>query len=632
MRTERLRYRLLLSFGGLILLVVLVTLVVVRATTVRELQRELRANLGRAGAQFDRVQAERARRLALVTDLFNQDGQFLQYYRETIDKREAGNREEYEAYRASLQSDVYDNYVLRLEQEGQPLDLFVIADLEGRVVTEFRRGQDPLAVVTGKVPPTPAVLDVLQKGNKGESYIFYPNPAGRLYLCSASPLLRGDYVDGVLLVGVEMGGRVAGETAATMEGVSVFFASPARLLASSGVSSSLSGDLQASLRTWRPPPEAAGHAGHLGSALAGRPSVDEASSLQEMRLAGTSYLVLPHPLLDAYSKDPAAWVFFLKDLRAIDEKAIHQSLVLMALGAGALLLALLVSFRIAGRITRPIEGLAARMQLVGQGDLEQQAEVVGRDEVARLAASFNEMTIGLRQKRVLEKYVPQGARQQIEQDASGQVRLGGQRVRRAILFSDLRGFTSLSESLEPDQVVNMLNEYLQYMTRVIEEECSGDINEYIGDAILAVFKDQDGVSASALAVSAALRMHHQLEKLRAESANPVLQTLRMGIGIHTGVLVEGTIGSGIRAKYSVVGDTVNLAARIQDRSRDYTRTGILISGDTRADLGEEFLVDFLGDFQFKGKSQPVPVYEVLERKGQSRVARAADAGPLAVEP
>ena len=209
--------------------------------------------------------------------------------------------------------------------------------------------------------------------------------------------------------------------------------------------------------------------------------------------------------------------------------------------------------------------------------------------------------------RVLEKYVPQGARNELERYRGGPVVLGGARVRRAILFSDLRGFTTMSERLSADTVVGLLNEYLQAMTGVILAH-EGDVNEYIGDAILAVFRD------SRVAVSAAMAMQAALEKLRREAENPELRALRMGIGIHFGDVVEGNIGTPERMKFGVVGDTVNTAARIQDRSRDGKATCVLVSDDVRAEVEPAYELELVGDLALKGKAGTMRVYEIARAR------------------
>lgn len=205
--------------------------------------------------------------------------------------------------------------------------------------------------------------------------------------------------------------------------------------------------------------------------------------------------------------------------------------------------------------------------------------------------------------RILETYVPQGARDELEQYRGGPLALGGKRVRRAILFSDLRGFTSMSERLAPDAVVALLNAYLKAMTAVILEH-GGDINEYIGDAILAVFHE------SPKAVAAADAMQLALAKLREETDNGDLRSLQMGIGIHIGEVVEGNIGTAERVKFGVVGDTVNLAARIQDRSRDGKYTCVFVSEIVAEENREAYDLDDVGALALKGKSEPVRVFEI----------------------
>jgi adenylate cyclase len=294
-----------------------------------------------------------------------------------------------------------------------------------------------------------------------------------------------------------------------------------------------------------------------------------------------------------------------------EEEAKRAAITATTAGAIAVFLAMLFAVLLARSLTRPIEALAETMKRVGEGDLGQEAKVEGRDEVARLAWTFNAMLSGLRQKKALEKYVPMGARKDLEKDTSGHITMGGARVRATILFSDLRGFTSLSEKLPPDEVVGMLNEYLDAMAKVIVAG-EGDINEYIGDAILAVFPCKDGRNGSLLAARAAWEMREELARLQLRTKNPHLRELRMGIGLHTGELVEGNIGSEDRVKFGVVGDTVNTAARIQDKSRDGKHTHIFLSDVAKEELEGEFDVECVGDLQFKGKSEPMKTWEIVE--------------------
>ncbi|MBX3227346.1 MAG: HAMP domain-containing protein [Labilithrix sp.] len=287
---------------------------------------------------------------------------------------------------------------------------------------------------------------------------------------------------------------------------------------------------------------------------------------------------------------------------------IDRALVGVAVSLVAVLIA---AYFMSRSITRPVIELAALMQRVGDGELDNEAEVHGNHEVAHLSQAFNEMLAGLRQKRVLEKFVPTGARKEIARDKSGKVELGGHRVRAAILFSDLRGFTAMSERLEPQEVVALLNEYLDKMTRAISGR-GGDINEYIGDAVLAVFRCDEENGALA-AVHAAWDMQEALRQLKKETKSSEVKKLNMGIGIHVGDIVEGNIGSRDRVKFGVVGDTVNLAARIQDRSRDGKHTCIFVSDDVVQELGDAFGTESLGDFAFKGKTKGVVVHEITKR-------------------
>lgn len=346
----------------------------------------------------------------------------------------------------------------------------------------------------------------------------------------------------------------------------------------------------------------------LARRLQGAPPSDDPWPL---RLGVEDFLLVGQPLRDPGSGRVVARLWFGRRAAEVYGPVEGQRRRLLAIGLAGLLGALAGALLLSGRITRPIEYLARRMRRVAEGELET-VSVQGRDEVAQLASSFNDMTQGLRQRELLRRYVPVQARQLIDADTEGRVVLGGQRTQVTVLFSDLRGFTALSEALDAAEVVALLNEYLDAMIRVLHS-LGGDVSDYLGDAILAIF--HDGEEPSTLrAVQAALRMQQELELLRARSANPHMRDLRMGIGIHTGEVVEGNIGTAERLKYAVVGDTVNVGARVQDRSRDGRHTCILISEAARQVVADRIELSFFGEERLKGKTALVTLWEVLREK------------------
>ncbi|MFM7427061.1 MAG: adenylate/guanylate cyclase domain-containing protein [Elainella sp.] len=191
--------------------------------------------------------------------------------------------------------------------------------------------------------------------------------------------------------------------------------------------------------------------------------------------------------------------------------------------------------------------------------------------------------------------------------------LGGERRTITILTSDLRGFSSLAERLPPEQVIEMLNLYLEDMAEVINQY-QGTIDEFMGDGILVLFgapltQPADALRAVACACAMQLRMGAVNEKLQARS----LPQLAMGIGINTGEVIVGNIGSEQRTKYGVVGSSVNLTYRIES----FTQGGqILISEQTRQAVGQNVQIAATRQVHPKGFEQPIQVYEVYGVKGR----------------
>lgn len=189
----------------------------------------------------------------------------------------------------------------------------------------------------------------------------------------------------------------------------------------------------------------------------------------------------------------------------------------------------------------------------------------------------------------------------------------GRTVEATVVFTDLRGSTGLAHSMRPEQFVSRLNDIFTRMTPIIMEH-GGNIDKFIGDGIMAIFGDpvpQDNHARQA--VLAAREMMQAMADLQDEAEARGEQRIEMGIGIHTGELVAGDIGSAERLEYTVIGDTVNTASRMEGLNKEYG-TSILITGDTKAGAGAEIPVRLVDTTRVRGRDTPVQVYEVLWRK------------------
>jgi adenylate cyclase len=183
-----------------------------------------------------------------------------------------------------------------------------------------------------------------------------------------------------------------------------------------------------------------------------------------------------------------------------------------------------------------------------------------------------------------------------------------------VLFSDIRGFTTLSEKLAPEDVVGLLNPYLEAMGRIIHKH-GGTVDKYEGDAIVAFFGEpvpyRDHASR---AVRAAVEMLTELNALaeRFTREKRAVSRFDIGVGINSGEVFVGLIGSAQRINYTIIGDNANLAARLQDLTKKYVWP-IIISESTRQQVKDEFETDFADSVVVKGKTEPVNIYKVTAR-------------------
>jgi adenylate cyclase len=200
-----------------------------------------------------------------------------------------------------------------------------------------------------------------------------------------------------------------------------------------------------------------------------------------------------------------------------------------------------------------------------------------------------------------------------------------------ILFTDIRSFTTISEKMDPQALVALLNEYFTEMVGIVMHE-DGVVDKYIGDAIMAVFgapvpKPEDARNA----VRAAVRMRRALQHLNTRLEQRGLPTLRTGIGIHTGEVVAGNIGSERRMEYTVIGDAVNLASRLESNTKDLG-VNVLISEDTYALTKEVIEVRPVKEITVKGRRAPVMTYEVLGLKGEPLLDQSESAKSVKSHP
>ncbi len=180
-----------------------------------------------------------------------------------------------------------------------------------------------------------------------------------------------------------------------------------------------------------------------------------------------------------------------------------------------------------------------------------------------------------------------------------------------VMFVDLRGFTALVEECAPNQVVRQLNEYFSTMTRIIVEH-NGILDKYMGDEIMAYFESPNPlqhVKSAIHSVQAGIEMIYALEELNRGWQLRGWPTLKCGIGINSGPVLKGKIGSTFKMETTIIGDTVNVASRIQHLNKDYDAR-LLISANTYKWVQGEFDVRSLGDISIRGKKQPVGVYAI----------------------
>ncbi|MBU0464723.1 MAG: HAMP domain-containing protein [Proteobacteria bacterium] len=287
------------------------------------------------------------------------------------------------------------------------------------------------------------------------------------------------------------------------------------------------------------------------------------------------------------------------------------------LGGIFLIIIILVLIRLqVGNIVEKIKTLSEKAKKVAKGDYGDPLKIETQDEIGQLVQSYNSMTKGLKERDFIRdsfgRYVdPEFAKFLLQHPDAG--KLGGERREVAILMSDIRGFTALSETLSPEVIINVLNQYFSHMIAIIQRY-NGIIVDFFGDAILVFFEpfSSSMEDTAQHCIQCATDMQNEMNRFNRKMKNKNLPELNMGIGINTGQVIVGNIGSESRAKYGIVGSAVNITSRIQAKAEEKE---IIVSDAVYNYLKNEPRIKKSFSTTMKGIDHPMTLH-VIEPKSE----------------
>lgn len=274
--------------------------------------------------------------------------------------------------------------------------------------------------------------------------------------------------------------------------------------------------------------------------------------------------------------------------------------------------ALFLIFLFSMTLTSPIEKLAEMIAHVSKGnfDIKARSVVKTNDEVGDLAVAFDNMTEGLKERDKVKNLFSKFHGSSVAEDLlKNDIGVGGTKKNVTVFFSDIRGFTAFSEGHTPEEVVTMLNEYFEVMVGIINKN-KGVVDKFIGDAIMAVWgAPKSDARDTQHALLACIEMRSALWELNKKRETRGQIPIKIGMGLHAGPAISGTIGSTERMEYTVIGDTVNMTSRIESSTKAFG-TDLLISEDIAKKVGDEFLIELAGSAEVKGKAEPLKMFKV----------------------
>lgn len=331
-------------------------------------------------------------------------------------------------------------------------------------------------------------------------------------------------------------------------------------------------------------------------------------------------------------REPGLLMGVSQSVSLIADKGAETRNTLIALFSVVVFVVLLTGVTLARNLVYPISLLVEACKALARGDYSRKVPLVSADETGVLIATFNQTLDGLRERdRARDAFGRYMSAELYEAIQRGELKLGGETREITILMSDIRGFTTLSETMRPDDLVAFLNRYFENQVAAIQRY-GGTVDKFMGDAILAKFGAPVWYPDHARrAVLAMLDMRKALEEFNRENAAMGLQQIRIGIGANSGPVVVGNIGSQARMEYTIIGDAVNATQRIEDLCKEF-KWDLLISDVTYEACKDLIEVGEPHRIILRGRQQETLVYPVIGLKPSATPALDAAGRSAAAAP
>lgn len=580
-----LRWKLLTGFVGVVLTTVLVLLFSASQILESRIRQDIDTNFREAGRVFERIQDIRFRQLR-QTAILLADIPSLKAAISTGDTTTVNHvlREDL-LFLLDFDPIIPDSLIPRqFYMNPDSAGLLIISDNEGRPIGQISSEPLPIYSITDRA----GISSALQGEMPNQSYIW--KEGQRYFNVITIPIWSGNQLEGTLSYGFPIR-QLETEQLSTDIGLGVLYYVDNQLLASSFDDTSVSDKniLSKNIHT-----------------ATFEVLKDGEATTTEVSLATESWLVYIAPMFEDHDSFHGIDGYYAvaKSLTKELEPLKNLQWTVFAIGVFAIAGAIVISIWITGRITKPIYLLLDGVERVEQEDFSEEVPIASRDEIGELTRAFNELVEGLRERLLMLKFVSEATLDAIKKNLS-RIEPGGERRNIAVLFSDIRGFTAWSENHTPEEVTDMLNNLLSYQADLVHK-FGGDVDKFVGDELVAVFQ---GKEKEQQAVNAAVEIQRQLKLLLQKEQ----EELAVGVGINSGEVIMGAMGSENRMDFTVLGSAVNLGARLCSAAKKHQ---ILISETVFLNLERKIPINELDKVMVKGIEKPVQIYEIEWEKEQ----------------